>query len=75
MSLTGMLAKEASKVLKFLLMRGEAVFELARQFVLLNRLRRTDVALVLATLYAEQCLSSDPSNAAWATWSEATFTQ
>ena len=73
MSYKGMLVKEAMKVLRFLLLRGDSVFELARNFIVLNQLKKMEVSRVLATLYIEQVLNPDPDSPAWSAWSEAGF--
>lgn len=77
MSYKGMAGQEALKVLKFLLMRGPEHFDLARRFILQNRLRRTEVAQLLSALFVEAAVADEPSvskheemvrRGAWVTW-------
>lgn len=56
MSYQGMINNDAMKVLKFLVLRGQAYFELAASFIALNKFNLSDVSLVLATLFLQQIL-------------------
>ena len=59
MSYAGMLAKEAFKVLKFLILRGLTHFETARSFISMNRLQLEGVAQLLGGLYVEQLVRAE----------------
>lgn len=43
-----------TQVLKFLVLRGEDHFELARDFILRNRLKVEEVSQLLAAIYVNQ---------------------
>jgi len=63
MSFAGMLAKEAFKVLKFLILRGLTHFETARSFISMNRLQLEGVAQLLGGLYVEQLVRAEARTA------------
>ena len=55
--------------------RGEAVFDLARDFVAANSLPPAAVALTLAQLYVSKVSVTALAEKSWRAWSEDTFSQ
>lgn len=66
-------------MLKFLVLRGQDFFQLARDFISRNKLNPEEVCVLLSSIYVQQI--SSPASAAqasgepWMDWSDGTFTE